>query len=174
MKKIYILLGLSVFLLISCKAQVKTTLKSQKVVKNNIEMLYGQTSVEKLYFDYPDWRVEMETYKADSAIIHKLSKVNKKVDVLLFFSTWCSDCEREVPHFFHIMEHAGLNKNMNINMWAVDRKLRLDNDLSQKYQIKRVPTFIFIHNGKEIGRIVESPEAFLLEEDMYNILSAML
>ena len=56
-------------------------------------------------------------------------------------------------------------------MWAVDRKKNLPNNLAKEYQIEYVPTFIFLKNGHEIGRIVESPEALYLEEDVLNILS---
>ncbi len=170
MKKI-LLAVLVMLLAAACTPSEKIALKSQKVVRNDIEMLHGETSLDQLYFDYPQWREEMEAYKPDSALIKKLSALDKQFDLLLFFSTWCPDSKREVSRFFRIAGQAGLFPKMNMRMWALDRKLQVDNNLAQKYNIKRVPTFIFMVKGKEIGRIIESPESFLLEEDVFNILS---
>jgi len=39
----------------------------------------------------------------------------------------------------------------------------------EKQKIEKIPTFIFIMNGKEIGRIIESPNESL-EKDMLKII----
>jgi len=158
-------------LLFSCNTKNIKPLTSHKAMKNKIEMLYGKIDLAQLYFDYPDWKRVMQTYKADQTIIKKLRTIKKPFQVKLFLATWCPDSKREAPHFFKIMQQSGLDKEMTVTMWAVDRHLKLDNDFQKQYDLKRVPTFIFYRMGKEIGRIVESPQAFLLEEDVLNILS---
>lgn len=134
-------------------------------------MLYGKITLDQLFYDYPDWQEEYETYSPQQAVIKKLSKLNPDVKVLIFLGTWCSDSKREVPHFFKILDQAKLTSKIPIEMWAVDRKKNLPNNLSKEYQIEYVPTFIFLRKGQEIGRIVESPEALYLEEDVLKILS---
>lgn len=170
MKKRILFLLLAAFLLIACRAQEKPSLKSAKVFKDNREMLFGKTSLQQLFFDYPDWRVEMENYVPDSVILQKIAVFRKNLKIIILYATWCPDSKREVPRFLKIINQAGLRAYIKMSMWAVDRKLKLDNELPQKYQLERVPTFIFLYKGKEAGRIVESPQAFLLEEDVYNIL----
>ncbi|OQX95165.1 hypothetical protein B6I21_06810 [candidate division KSB1 bacterium 4572_119] len=159
--------SLFVFALISCNH----SLVSKKVVKNDIEMLYGPLSVEQLYFDYPQWQKIEEAYKPDSKVIEQLSELKGPFDVKIFLATWCSDSRREVPHFMKIINQAGLSGRLKMELFAVDRKLKLNSGLAKKYNIKRVPTFVFFRQGKELGQIVESPEALLLEQDVYTILS---
>ncbi len=144
-------------------------LQSRKVMRNDIEMLYGKIDREQLYFDYPFWKSEAAYYQPDSAIVEQLKQTGSADEALVFLATWCGDSEVQAPAFFEVFDRAGLDKQMEITMWAVDRKLKLDNGLAQSYQIERVPTFIFLKDGKEIGRIVETP-IHSMEADMLNIL----
>ena len=160
------------FALTSCQLfNVHPKLKSQKVVRDGRTMLYGKITPEQLYFDYPEWKKEEESYRPQKDIIEKLRKIKGKTTVKIFIATWCPDSKREVPHFLKIVRDAGLGHLLKIEMWAVDRKKQSPNDIAKTYKIERVPTFIFERNGKEIGRIVESPKSESLEKDMYLILS---
>jgi len=51
----------------------------------------------------------------------------------------------------------------------LDRDKKSGQNIEDGKDIHHVPTFIFLKNGTEIGRIVESPIESL-EEDMFNIL----
>jgi len=146
-------------------------MQSNKIVKNEIEMLYGPTTLDQLYFDYPEWREIQESYQPDSSVSKALSEVEGKFEVKIFYATWCSDSRRELPAYFKIINRTKLNSLISTSMWAVDRKLKLGNGLAEDHNIERVATFIFYQNGKEIGRIIESPDALLLEQDIYAILS---
>lgn len=55
-------------------------------------------------------------------------------------------------------------------MWALDRKKHHENNYHEKYNIKRVPTYIFEENGQEIGRIIENPDS-TIEADILRILN---
>jgi len=145
-------------------------LSSQKVVLDSIETLFGEISREQLYFDYPEWQMEETAYSPDSATLSALKTINGRFSAEIFLGTWCSDSEREVPRFFKIYDRAGLEDNLTYTLYAVNRKLKLDNGLSTRRAIERVPTFIFYINGEEIGRIVETPDD-LLEKDLLSILS---
>ncbi len=156
-----------VFFIISCAV----SLTSKKVIKNDIEMLYGPISVSQLYFDYPQWKKNEAQYKVSPDVIKQIASVQDNFDVKIFLATWCSDSRREVPRFLKIIKEAGLMDKLSMELFAVDRKLKLESGLAETYEIKRVPTFIFFKNGNEIGRIVESPEALLLEQDINVILN---
>ncbi len=171
MNRSIILALLTILLLLSCHQRVKQVLQSKKIVKNDIEMLYGRINREQLFLDYPEWEKLQTAYQPDPAVIKKISNLNEAFEVKLFLATWCPDCRREVPHFFKIMDISGLNTVMKISTWAVDKKLKLENDIPAQHNLEKVPTFIFYKNNKEIGRIIESPESFLLEEDILNILT---
>jgi len=140
-------------------------------VIDELELLYGQISIEQLYFDYPDWQKIEKEYIPDATTISKIAGLKGKFEVKIFFATWCSDSRREVPRFMKIIESTDLNERIKINLWAVDRKLDIENNLAQKHKIERVATFIFYQNEIELGRIIESPDALLLEQDVYSILN---
>ena len=162
---------LLLLLLLGCTKQKEDQkLTGKKVVLDNIEMLYGQVTREQLYFDYPEWKTREKEYIPDTAVIKALQELPGKYNVEIFFGTWCGDSEREVPRFFKIYDFAGLKDKLSYILYAVNRKLKLDNKLTDKRKIERVPTFIFYRNDKEIGRIVETPND-LLEKDILMILN---
>lgn len=133
-------------------------------------MLYGPLSVQQLYFDYPEWQQIEQDYQPQEKILTKLKTIQVPFQVKIFLATWCPDSRREVPRFFKILHQSGLDKQTDVKMWAVDRKLNTVQNLSRTFGIKRVPTFIFYRAGKEIGRIVETPQALYLEEDVLSII----
>ncbi|MGD9897888.1 MAG: thioredoxin family protein [Calditrichaceae bacterium] len=146
-----------------------TKLSTKKIVRNDMEMLYGQCSMEQIYFDYPEWELREKNYNPDESTINELKMASGNYEINIFIGTWCSDSEREVPRFHKILKNSFLDKKIKMKIWAVDRKKKLENDLPEKFDIKRVPTFIIIRDGKEIGRIIESP-ADTLEKDFLQIL----
>lgn len=149
-------------LMISCSSAPK----SCKVVIKNTEMLYGEVSREQLFYDYPFWEEAYKQFQPDSAEKAHIAKLARPMEIKIFFGTWCGDSRRNVPHFLKIVD--GISA-FNIKMVAVDRDLDAREGNPEKWRIKRVPTFIFIEQGREIGRIVENP-VNSLEKDMIAIL----
>jgi hypothetical protein len=90
------------------------------------------------------------------------------VEIICILGTWCSDSKREVPRMIRILQAKNIPPE-KLKMIGVDRSKRDPDGLSQRYNIERVPTFVFLRGGKEIGRIVESPLASL-EKDMLGII----
>ncbi len=156
-------LFISLFVFVACSAQNN----SKKVMKGNTEMLFGKTSEKQVFFDYPAWEKLKTQYKPLKAVEDSLRAYKKPTQVLVFFGTWCGDSRRNVPRFLKSIEE---NKNIKLDFYAVDRELKLESDLAEKYNIKRVPTFIVLQNGAEIGRIVEHPIKSI-EQDLLGILS---
>jgi thiol-disulfide isomerase/thioredoxin len=102
-----------------------------------------------------------------------LSNVNLKgVEIKLFIGTWCSDSQREVPRFYKLLDQLGYSSK-KVEMVGLDNhpdRRKTSPDGSEKgWKIEYVPTFIFLKDGKEIGRIIESPMASL-EKDLAGIL----
>lgn len=91
------------------------------------------------------------------------------VDYLVFLGTWCSDSRREVPRFLKIMDQAGITAD-RIRLYGVDRAKESGDGMAGRYAISRVPTFILLRGGEELGRIVEHPVT-TLEGDLLDILS---
>lgn len=158
--------------LFSCNRSSMNQLRTQKIIRNDIKMLYGKSSMEQIYFDYPEWKLREENYHPDESTIEELKGISGNYKIDIFLGTWCSDSEREVPRFYKVLKNSSLDKKIKLNIWAVDRKKNLENDLPKQVGLERVPTFIIIKDGNEIGRIIETP-ANTLEMDILQILQQL-
>jgi thioredoxin 1 len=105
----------------------------------------------------------------EQPFLEMIRQARGDVHVLVFLGTWCSDSKRDVPRFLRIADGTGMQP-ADYTLYALDRKKKSPDGLEQDYGIERVPTFIFLLEKKEIGRIVESPRT-TLEGDILQILA---
>ncbi len=108
-----------------------------------------------------------EDYEPDAAAVAAIRR-SADVDVLAIVATWCPDTRRELPRFFKIADRAGWAM-ARVRLLAVDRTKKDAEGLTATWNVTRVPTFIFLRGGREIGRVVERP-ATTLEKDIAAIL----
>ncbi len=107
-------------------------------------------------------------YHPKKEVISELKKHREGLSVVIVLGTWCSDSQEQVPKFLKVLDRIRLPKEQE-EFICVDRnKEGGDVDVS-KYDISLVPTFIIKRNGKEIGRIIETPIRSL-EEDLLGIV----
>ena len=93
----------------------------------------------------------------------------KGIKIKGFMGTWCGDSKRETPRFYKILEQANFDFK-NLDLVTVNRSKKTPDNLQEGLDIKKVPTFIFYKDGKEIGRFVERVRESL-EKDMLKIVS---
>lgn len=110
-----------------------------------------------------------DTVRVQEDLTEFVGRVREGAEVLVFFGGWCSDSRREVPHFLKIADRAGFPAG-SIKLYSLDRTKKSPDGLTEQFGIQFVPTFIFMREGGEVGRIVESPKASL-EQDMLEILA---
>ncbi len=103
-------------------------------------------------------------YQPDKSIISELKKKKQGVEILIVLGTWCSDSQEQVPKFFKILDKIYFS-NKNVRMICVSSDKEAGAVETAGYNIQKVPTFIIYRNGKEIGRIIETPYASL-EKDL--------
>lgn len=146
--------------------------KYNKVIdeKTGKEMIVGLSDFSVFSDSNYSWWFESEfnNYEPDSLVIEKLKKIEIKPDIIIIMGTWCSDSKREVPRFYKIIKLISYDES-KIKLICVDRKKEVTNIDISNYKIKYVPTFIFIKDEEEVGRIIESPKQ-RLEEDLLEIL----
>lgn len=113
-------------------------------------------------------------YQVDTNTLQPLFEHNTLIEITVIVGTWCPDCHREVAHFIRIIETLTLtnkyNTNIQVTYLGVDRDKHDSENLTKDYQFSQIPTFIIQQNGKEVGRIIESP-THSLESDLVNILN---
>jgi thioredoxin 1 len=71
---------------------------------------------------------------------------NGKLTVVDAFAEWCPPCKMIAPH---IHELAKGHPNVNFVKFDVDQSA----ELSRKFNIEAMPTFIFIKGGAEVDRV---------------------
>ncbi len=111
---------------------------------------------------------QYDAYKPSQKVVEKIKEKIDKTKIVIVFGSWCGDSKIQVPRFYKILDKSGYNEN-DVTLIAVDSEKRaMTTDIS-KYEITKIPTFIIFQNGKELGRIVESPKKSL-EKDLLKIL----
>lgn len=160
-------------LLTSCKGTQNPPLEIQ--LEDGQQILLGTITKDNLQNGtYADWYDTFyKAYQTDDLRISKFQEGLNAHHILLFMGTWCSDSQREVPHFMKILEKAGFPEEQ-LKIVALDKRDEFyktsPGGEEKGWNIEFVPTFIFLKEGKEVNRIVEFP-LNTLEADMEAILS---
>lgn len=122
------------------------------------DILAGRKIYNQNYVDYVP--------KSDP--VQAIHNCSQPIEIKVIFGDWCKDSKKHVPAFIKTMEFAD-NKAIQIVYINVDRQKKEPADLLQGLDIQNVPTFIVYSEGKEIGRIVESPKQNI-EQDIADLL----
>lgn len=186
MKKFISILSI-VLILASCSTkqanqdEVETTEKAmnseekdlnyQEVEIDGEPALVGEINQEMLQGEnYNTWySFFKEDYKTNSEIVTELKDKINDYDVKVFIGTWCSDSQDKGPAFFKVLEEAGYDMS-KVQMFSLDRDKKGLNGEEAEYGVSHVPTFLFMKDGEEAGRIVENP-INSIEEDVRDILN---
>lgn len=138
----------------------------------NREILYGYCTRDTFDTEpFSEWfSTEYENYPVDESLLGELNQEQvHQYTVKIVLGTWCPDSQREVPRFFKILDYLKFDER-KITLISVDRRKKADGTEVEDLMIDFVPTFIFYVEGREAGRIIETPEVSL-EADMIKILN---
>jgi hypothetical protein len=113
---------------------------------------------------------EYDTVHVQTEFIDLIRKAGEGVETMVFLGTWCPDSRHQVPRFLKVIDLTRPSLQ-GVSLYGVDRNKKSPGGTEASYHIERVPTFVFLKKGKEIGRIVESPQT-TLEGDMLSILAS--
>jgi thiol-disulfide isomerase/thioredoxin len=116
---------------------------------------------------FREWKTAYDTTQIMPEIVDMIHQVRGGIDIIVFLGTWCPDSKREIPRFLKIADLAGIEAD-NLKLYGLDRSKKSPDDLTEKYAINRIPTFIFLKDRQEVGRITEFPQT-TLEGDMLTI-----
>lgn len=130
----------------------------------------GEMTADKLWETVPVWQAVMDNYQPDRAAVADIKAITAEAKVTLLYGTWCPDSKNYVPRLMKALKDAG-NDKVQVKLVGIDNQFREPTDAVQPRQITNVPTVIVERNGREIGRIVETPAAKTIEEDLAALLS---
>jgi thiol-disulfide isomerase/thioredoxin len=131
--------------------------------------LTGEMSLDKLWETVPVWRSAMDNYRPNEAAVAALKANDADTKVTLVYGTWCPDSKNYIPRLLKALRAAG-NDKIQVKLIGVDSQFREPVDTVQPKRITNVPTVIVERGGREVGRIVETPAAATIEEDLAAIM----
>jgi len=132
------------------------------------KIILGITCPERITGFNEETKQNFEAYEPSPEALAFLKGIDHPVSIEVFCGSWCSDSIREVPRLIKIMDLVK-NKNLQVILIGVDRSKKQPAEKTEGKNIEFVPTFIVLRDGKEAGRIVESPN-ISLEQDLVDIL----
>ena len=128
----------------------------------------GDISIKTLFENHEGFQDNYEEYQPGNLLDPALFR---GVEIYMLFGTWCHDSKREVPRLLSLLNKLDVPENQ-INLIGLNFMKNDSQDRGKKFQIKKTPTFVFLRNQKEVGRIVEMPE-ISLEADLLKILGSL-
>jgi len=139
-------------------------------------VITGETSKEELMnnsnFEWFD--ANYKAFETQPELIKKIKRLlrKNKYTIEVYFGTWCSDSQREVPQLFKILDESGFDYK-RFKLIAVPESKEVPDvseEESRTLNIINVPTIIVYEDGKEVNRYVEFAVESL-EQDLLKILS---
>ncbi|MEZ4888938.1 MAG: thioredoxin family protein [Chitinophagales bacterium] len=179
MKNLLFLL-ITTLLFASCKtmheAKAQPQASTQQSMNQEVKPVFGSSyligKVNREGFmkeNYNDWfQASYNEYEVDETTLAVLQGKLENVEVKVFMGTWCPDSQREVPHFYKILDDLQFDENQ-LTVISMDKYKETPEEYETGLDIQRVPTIIFYKGDQEMGRIVESPN-ISLEKDMTEIV----
>jgi hypothetical protein len=129
----------------------------------------GEMSLDKLWETVPVWKLAMENYQPNTAAVASLKAIDKDTNLTLIFGTWCGDSKQYVPRLLKALRVAD-NDKLHLRLVGIDNQFREPVDSVQPRRLTNVPTVIVEREGREVGRIIETPATKTFEEDLSAIL----
>jgi hypothetical protein len=132
------------------------------------EDLVGPTVREAILEHCPAWMDHVAAYQPKLEALDKLRALGREVRIEIYFGSWCSDSETHLSAFFKILDLVDSPLIQTVYVGVPEAK----DKRAAYYQgrdIAKLPTFVVSVDGREAGRIVETPERSV-EEDLVRIL----
>ncbi len=114
---------------------------------------------------------QYENTEVDLDALEQLTTINKEnIFIKIVGGSWCSDTRTHLPSLMFILDQIKFPAE-KYELLMVDRSKKTEDANVDELDIQFVPTIIVYRDKKEIGRIVETPQASL-EKDLLAILQS--
>ena len=114
------------------------------------------------------YKSEYKAFSPDKEISDQLYSLLDGVTVTIVMGTWCSDSREQVPRFMKLLDISGYTVPDPI-LICVDRNKKAGDVSLEGMDILKIPVFIIYYDGRELGRIIETPKT-TMEKDLLEIL----
>ena len=132
--------------------------------------LVGVVTRQAIEEHFPAWRDALQQATPDAEAARALASAPRGAEVHVYLGTWCGDSRREVTRLWKAIDMAGSALPFEIEYVGVDRAKQAPGGLLDGIDLQYVPTFVVKRNGREVGRIIESPPSGSIERDLGALL----
>lgn len=115
----------------------------------------GKCDLEQLLEHDQQYADAAFIYIPDPDALAVFKAVKHPVTIRLFYRTDCHDSIREVPRFIKTIQLAD-NPMISTETIGVNVAKDQPQEFIEGWNLERVPTFIVVSEGKEIGRVIET------------------
>lgn len=133
----------------------------------------GAMTVEDIWTTAPVWKSIRDHYDPIAEAVARLRDLEEPTQVEIVLATWCGDSKFQVPRLLKAIDDSG-NANIKVHVIGVGPLFHSPMEYIERERITNVPTIIVKRGDREIGRIVETPAAATIEEDLADILQGSL
>jgi hypothetical protein len=130
--------------------------------------LAGPVGREAVLEHSPAWQDLVSAYQPKPEALEKLRGLGREVRIEVYFGSWCSDSMAHVSAYFKILDLLDTPLIQTAYFAVPEAKDKRAPYLNGR-EIAKLPTFIVLIDGREAGRIVETPKKSV-EEDLVRIL----
>jgi thiol-disulfide isomerase/thioredoxin len=171
----YLFVAAIVAVFASCTPKVQVQQPNYTVTEKNGEKIlngYINRSIVENDTAFKWFKDNMKWGQADANAITAFSNNKDKFSMIVFGGTWCHDTQNLWPVFYRLVDKSGYPEK-KITLIGVDRAKTTIEDLHKKWNIVNVPTFIVIHDGKEVGRVIEYGKYGQIDKELGEIVASI-
>lgn len=167
----------------SCKTQKPTvTITVQEPViktytvsydKSNQKVLTGLITRADIQSDtsFPWFSKNMQYGTADPDAVKTFREKAGSFEIVIFCGTWCEDSQNLLPQFYRLVDKSAF-PDSSITLIGTDRNKETMYNLHKVFNVKNVPTFIIMKNGKEAGRMIEYGKYGTADKELAEIVNS--
>jgi hypothetical protein len=133
--------------------------------------LFGQClaeaiSREQILATGPEWQENHDGYEPPADMIEALkTRLGSDIRIDVYLGLWCADSKKSVPPLIKILDRVEPAASVRYFIFP-KKETKEVKFFMEELKVDRVPTIILYRTGKEIGRIVESPQTGMIEDIM--------
>ncbi|WPQ63958.1 hypothetical protein SIO70_03675 [Chitinophaga sancti] len=159
---------LKLLLMGACLLLATTLSHAQSTASNGRKVLKGKIEMKTLMNDssFAWFYAGVNKYQPNENMLNYIKDNRGKFTVVAIIGTWDDESRRLLPALYKILILAG-SPDEQIITYGADEKLQTGVQVG--YQTKKVPTFIIVRDGKELGRLSTDLQD-TLEGDIARIL----
>lgn len=132
----------------------------------------GPLEIDALWSDVPSWQRRAAAATPDESVVDALASLERPTRLAIYFGTWCGDSRRGVPPLLETVRRAQeRGAPVEVELVALARGFDEPLEPIRRHALTNVPTVLVEQNGREVGRVVETPRGDSLAADVVAILA---